>query len=88
LFEVVTPVFAMPVGRPRRPRRLRFVLIGPIEGNRGGILMQPGRREGIDLQGFARDRTKYRVERSRNQRIEDMPSAVIIEGGMRSLWVQ
>src|SRR5262245_64784174 len=41
LFEVVTPVFAMPVGRPRRPQRLRFVRIGPIEGKRGGVMMQP-----------------------------------------------
>ena len=30
LFEVVPPVFAMPVGRSRRPWRLLFVLIGPI----------------------------------------------------------
>src|SRR5678815_586558 len=30
LCEVVPPVFAMPVGRSRRPRRLRFVLISLI----------------------------------------------------------
>ena len=62
MFEVVTPVFAMPIGRPRSPRGLRCVLISPIEGNRGGVLMQPGRRDGIDLQGFEGDRAKYRVE--------------------------
>src|SRR5262245_59513353 len=49
LFEVGTTVFAMPVDRPRSPRRLRFVLRGPIERNRGGVLMQPGRRDSIDL---------------------------------------
>src|SRR5262245_53418241 len=47
LFEVISPVFAMPVGRPRSPQRLRVVLIGPIEGNRGGVLMQPRYRDGI-----------------------------------------
>jgi hypothetical protein len=83
LFEVSTPIFAMPVGRPRRLRRLRFVLIGPLEGNRGGILLEPGRRESIDFQGFERDRTKHRVEIGRKQRVEDMPQAVIIEGGSR-----
>ena len=81
LFEVITPVFAMPVGRPRRPRRLRFVLIGPIQGDRRRVLMQPGRGNRIDLQRFESDRTKDRVEIGRKQRIEDVPQAVIIERG-------
>jgi hypothetical protein len=88
LFEVVTTVFAMPVGRPRRPRHVRFVLIGPIEGNRSGILMQPGRRKGIDLQGFEGDRTKHRVEIGRKQRIEDMSQAGIMERGTRESRLQ
>jgi hypothetical protein len=83
LFEVVTTVFAMPIGRPRSAWGLRFVRIGPIEGNRGGVLMQPGRRDGIDLQGFEGDRTKHRVEIGRKQRIENVPQAVIIERGTR-----
>jgi hypothetical protein len=83
LFEVVTTVFAMPVGRPRSPRRLRFVLIGPIQGNRGGILMEPGCGDGVDLQRFEGDRTKHRVEIGGKQGIEDMSQAVIIEGGTR-----
>jgi hypothetical protein len=81
LFEVVTPVFAMPVGRPRSSRHLRFVLIGPIEGNRGGVLMQPRCRDGIDLQGFEGHCTKHGVEIGRKQRIEDVPHPVIIECG-------
>jgi len=81
LFEVGTPVFAMPVGRSRRPQRLRFVLIGPIEGNRGGVLMQPRCWDGIDLQGFEGHCPKHGVEIGRKQRIEDVPQPVIIECG-------
>ena len=88
LFEIVTTVFAMPVGRPRSPRRLRFVLIGPIECNRGGVLMQPRCRDGIDLQGFEGHRTKHRVEIGRKQRIEDVPQPVIIECGTCEPWLQ
>jgi hypothetical protein len=73
LFEVVTTVFAMPISRPRSAWGLRFVRIGPIEGNRGGVLMQPGRRDGRDLQGFEGDCPKHRVEIGRKQRIQDRP---------------
>ena len=73
LFEVVTTVFAMPIGRPGRPRCLRFVRIRPIERNGRGVLMQPGRRDGIDLQRFEGDRAKHPVEIGRKQRIEDVP---------------
>jgi hypothetical protein len=83
LFEVITTVFAMPIGRPRSAWGLRFVLIGPIEGNRSGVLMQPGYRDGVDLQGFEGDRTKHRVEIGRKQRIENVPQAVIIKRGTR-----
>jgi hypothetical protein len=78
----------MPVGRPRSPRRLRFVLIGPIEYNRRRVLMQPRRRDGIDVQGFEGNRTQHRVEIGRTQRIEDMPQAVIMEGGTRESRLQ
>jgi hypothetical protein len=88
LFEIVPPVFAMPISRPRRPWRLRCVLIGPIEGNRGGVLVQPGRRYGIDSEGIEGDRTEHRVEIGRKQRIKDVPQAVIIEGGPRSSRLQ
>jgi hypothetical protein len=81
LFAVVTPVFAMPVGRPRSPRQLWFVLIGPLEGNRGGVLMQPRGRDGRDLQGFESHCTTHGVEIGRKQRIEDVPHPVIIECG-------
>ena len=73
LFEVGTPVFAMPLGRSRRPQLLRFVLRGPIEHNGRGVLMQPGRWEGRDLQGAQGDRDQHPVEIGRKQRIQDMP---------------
>src|SRR4030095_3910092 len=49
LFEIVTPVFAMPVSGPGGSHRLWFVRIGSIEGNRRAVLMQPGSRDGVDL---------------------------------------
>src|SRR5262249_525225 len=50
LFEIVSSVFAMPVGRPWGASYLRLVPLRAIERNRRGILMQPGCREGIALQ--------------------------------------
>jgi hypothetical protein len=82
--EVVTPVLALPVGRPRRPRPLRGGLIDPREGQRGGILRQPGRREGLALQGCERARTHHRVEMGRQQGIEERPAAGLMEGGPRA----
>src|SRR5438128_2459853 len=73
LFEVVTPVFAMPVRRPWGPWGLRLLLIRAIERNAGGILMQPGRRDGIDLQRFERHSAEDMIEIRRKQRIEDVP---------------
>jgi hypothetical protein len=81
LCEGGTPVFALPVGRSRRPQRLRFVLIGPIEPKGRGVLRQPGRWEGRDLQGSQGDRAQHPVEMGRTQRLQDRPSAVIMEGG-------
>src|SRR5262245_2272786 len=81
LFQIATPIFTMPIGRPGRSRGLRFVLIRPIEHNGGGVLMQPGRWDRIDLQGFEGDRAKHPVEIGGKQRIEDVPQAVIMECG-------
>jgi hypothetical protein len=83
LFEIGTPIFTMPIGRSGRPVSLRFVLIDAIERNGRRVLMQPGRRERIDLQGFESDGAKHGVEIGRKQRIEDVPQAVIIEGSTR-----
>src|SRR4030095_9135479 len=60
LLEIIMPIFAMPIGRTwgdgalrtlggRRAGLLPF-LIGPIERDRGGVLMEPGGWNGIDLQ--------------------------------------
>jgi len=71
----------MSVGRVRRLRTLRLVRIRAIEGNGGGILMQPRRREGIDLQGLECDGAIDLVEIRGKQGLEDVPETVIIERG-------
>jgi hypothetical protein len=81
LCEVVPPVLALPVGRPRSPRHLWFVLIDPLEGHRGGVLRQPRCRDRRDLQGFESHCTKHGVAMGRTQRIEEVPQPVIMEGG-------
>jgi hypothetical protein len=73
LLEIVPPVFAVPVGRPGSPWCLRCVLIGPIERNRRGVLMEPGRRNGIDFQRFKGEGAKHLVQIGGKQGIEDMP---------------
>ena len=45
LFEIVTPVFTMPVGWPQCPWGLWFIFIRSIERNRRGVLVQPGHWE-------------------------------------------
>ena len=74
-------IFAMPVSRPGCSRGLRLVFIRAIEGERRRILVQPGGREGIDLQGIERDRPQHPVEMRRKQRLEDLPQPVIMERG-------
>ncbi len=73
----------MPVGRPGRPGGRRFILIRAIERNGRGVLMQPGRGDDIDLERFESDGTKDTVEIRGKQRIEDVPSTVIVERGAR-----
>jgi len=63
----------MPIGRVGRLRALRLVRIRALQGNGRGILMQPGRREGLDRQCFERDGAKDTVEIRGKQRIKDMP---------------
>src|SRR5262249_28020924 len=82
LLEIITPIFAVPIGRPGwdqpcdRARRLR---IGPIQGDRGRILMEPGGREGIDVQGVEGDGPKHAVEIRAKQRLEHLAEAVIVQ---------
>jgi hypothetical protein len=78
------PIFAVPIGRTRRDQpfdRAGRLLIGPIESDRRRILMEPGGRDGIDLQGVACDRPKDAVEIGGNQGVEDLPQSVIMERG-------
>src|SRR5262249_22351187 len=86
LLEIIMAIFAVPIRRPRWDWPLPPVgrlLIRPIESDRRGILMEPGGREGIDLQGMERNRPKHPVQRRRKQRLEDLPQPVIMERGAR-----
>src|SRR5262245_61244514 len=79
-------IFAVPLSRPRRDRPCAgagFLLIGSIQGDRRRILMEPGGREGIALQGVEGDRPKHAVERCGKQRLEHLPQPVIMERGAR-----
>ena len=65
LLAIITPLFALPLGRPGwdKPRhRADLLLRGAIQADRCGILLAPGCREGIDLQGVEGDRTKHAGE--------------------------
>jgi hypothetical protein len=83
LFEIGPTVFAMPVSWPGSSYRCWLVLIRPIECNRGGVLMEPGRWDGVDLQRFEGNSAKDLVEIGGKQRIEDVAQAVIVECGLR-----
>jgi hypothetical protein len=76
------PIFAVPIGRPRRDQpfdRAGLLLIGPIESDRRRILMEPGGREGIDLQSIEDNGTKDAVELRGKQRLENLAEAVIVQ---------
>src|SRR5215510_14062654 len=86
LLKIIPPIFAVPIGRPGRERpfaRAGHLLIGPIQGDRRRILMQPWGRESIDLQGVERDRTKHAVELRSKQGLQDLPQPIIMERGSR-----
>jgi hypothetical protein len=75
-------ILAVPRSRPRRDNpfdRAGFLLISPIQGERCRIVMQPGGREGIHLQGVERERPKHAVELRGKQGIEDLPQPIIME---------
>jgi hypothetical protein len=71
----------MPIGRPRCPWGRGFVCIRPIERDRRGVLRQPGRRDGVDLQCFEGNGAKDLGEIGGKERIADVPQPVIMQGG-------
>src|SRR4029450_10480515 len=74
LLEIIMAIRAVPIGRPRRDKpfdRADFLLISPIQGERCRIVMAPGCREGIHLQGVERDRPKHAVELRGTHGIEE-----------------
>jgi hypothetical protein len=82
LLEIIMAIRAVPIGRPRRDKpfdRADFLLISPIQGERCRIVMAPGCREGIHLQGVERDRPKHAVELRGTQGIEALPQPIIME---------
>jgi hypothetical protein len=78
----------MSISRPGRSWSLGGVRIHPVERNGRGVLMQPGRRDGLDLQGSQGDRAKPPIEIGGQQGIEDVPQPRIIECGPREPWLQ
>ena len=72
LLEISAAIFTVSVGWTRGSWCLRFVRIRPIERNSRGVLMQPGCRDGIDLQRFEGDSPKDPIEIGGKQRIEDV----------------
>src|SRR5262249_34980368 len=88
LFEVIASIFAVPVGRPGRSSSLRLVRIRPIERNGRGVLMEPGGRDGVDLQRFEGDGAKDLVEIGSKQRIEDVTQPVIMKRGPCEPWLK
>jgi hypothetical protein len=84
LLEIIAPIFAVPIGRPGwdKPRnRADLFLIGPIQADRRRILMEPGGRDSIDLQGIECDGAKDTSELRGKQRIENLTEAVIVQRG-------
>jgi hypothetical protein len=84
LLEIITAIFAVPIGRTRRDQpfdRAGLLLIGPVESDCRRILMEPWGRDGIDLQGVEGDSPKHAVEMGGKQGIEDLPQPVIMERG-------
>src|SRR5262249_55961489 len=82
LLEIIMPIFAVPIGRPRRDEPLGWaglLPISPITADSRRILMEPGGREGIDLQGVEGDGTKDAVELRSKQRLENLAEAVIVQ---------
>jgi len=82
LLEIIPPIFAVPIGRPGRDQPCDWagrLLIGPIEGDGRCILMEPGCREGINVQGVEGDGTKDAVELRGTQRLEHLAKAVIVQ---------
>ena len=76
----------MPLGWTRRARawaQAGLLLIGPLQRDGRRLLMEPGCRHGIHLQGVARDRPQDTVEIRANQGIKDLPQPVIMERGSR-----
>jgi hypothetical protein len=81
LLEIITPIFAVPIGRAGRDKpcdREALLLIGPIQGDGRRILMEPRGRESIDVQGVEGDGTKDAIELCGKQRLENLAEAVIV----------
>jgi len=82
LLEISRPICAVPLGWPRRDRPCAWAGLlfrGSVQGDRRRILLEPGGREGIDLQGVEGDGTKDAVALRGTQRLEHRAEAVIVQ---------
>jgi hypothetical protein len=86
--ELITPVLAMAIRRPRGAWGLRCVCVGSIQGKGRRVLRQPGCGKSLDLQCFEGDRAQHLVEIGRKQRGEEVAQAVILERGTRESRLQ
>ena len=81
VLEGIPPILAGPISRPgwAKPRtRAERLLRGPLQADRRRIRMEPGGREGIDLQGVEGDSTQDAGARRGTQRREQLAAAVSV----------
>jgi hypothetical protein len=87
LLELIMAILAGPIRRPRRDQSCDgagCLLISPLQGDRCRILMEPGCRAGLHLQGVERDRPKHAIALRGNQGIEALPQPISMERGSRA----
>ena len=86
LLELLTPLFAMPIGRPGWEQpcdRTGLLRIGPLQGERCRILLEPGGRDSLDVQGRECDGAQDALERCGTQRLQDLPQPRLMQGSRR-----
>jgi hypothetical protein len=89
LLQIIAAIFTMAIRGARGhrvllvlgPLRVRrgLPLISPIQGNRRGILMEPGSGDGVHLQGLEGHGAKHLIEIGGKQGLQDLAQPVIIE---------
>ena len=84
VLQIIRPICAGPRGRTRRDPPLDrggLLLIGPRERDRRRLLMEPGGRDGRDLQGVAGESPTHAVAMGGTPGIAELPQSIIRERG-------